>query len=189
LRADNADQRLVPKAMDLGLLDLARIENFENKIAHLEKGRGLLGSIRLTPQEADRAGLPVNADGQRRTGQQLLAFPGIRIADLDLVCPELKSLPAEIREQLEIEALYATYVDRQSRDAAALERDEAQIIPDTLEYEALQGLSAELRSKLSRIRPRTLGQAGRIDGMTPAALALILTRIRRDERQEARRRA
>jgi tRNA uridine 5-carboxymethylaminomethyl modification enzyme len=189
LRADNADQRLVPKAMDLGLLDLARIENFENKIAHLEKGRGLLGSIRLTPQEADRAGLPVNADGQRRTGQQLLAFPDIGIADLDLVCPELKSLPAEIRGQLEIEALYATYVDRQSRDAAALERDEAQIIPDTLEYEALQGLSAELRSKLSRIRPRTLGQAGRIDGMTPAALALILTRIRRDERQEARRRA
>jgi tRNA uridine 5-carboxymethylaminomethyl modification enzyme len=88
-------------------------------------------------------------------------------------------------EQLEIEALYATYVERQERDVQALARDEAQAIPDTLDYDDLTGLSAELRGKLGRIRPRTLAQAGRIDGMTPAALALILTRIRRDQRKSA----
>lgn len=189
LRADNADQRLMPKATDLGILDTERATLFERKMDELERGRELLGSVHFTPQEAGRAGLPVNSDGQRRNGLQLLAFPDISMPDLDPIIPGLDALPVEIREQLEIEALYATYVERQARDAAALQRDEAQVIPDGLDYNEMQGLSAELRMKLSRIRPRTLGQAGRIDGMTPAALALILTRIRKDERQNARRRA
>ena len=101
------------------------------------------------------------------------------------LCPDLNDVADEALEQLEIEALYATYVERQERDAAALARDEAQPIPESLNYDELTGLSAELRGKLSQIRPRNLAQAGRIDGMTPAALALILTRIRRDTRKSA----
>ncbi|MFW5654433.1 MAG: tRNA uridine-5-carboxymethylaminomethyl(34) synthesis enzyme MnmG, partial [Roseicyclus sp.] len=189
LRADNADQRLMPKAMELGILDTERAKRFERKSVQLSQGRAALESVRFTPQQAGRAGLPVNPDGQRRTGMQLLAFPDISVADLILLIPGLDDLDAQIIEQLEIEALYATYVERQQRDAAALQRDEAQAIPEALDYASLQGLSAELRGKLTRIRPRTLGQAGRIDGMTPAALALILTRIRRDERCPAQREA
>jgi tRNA uridine 5-carboxymethylaminomethyl modification enzyme len=189
LRADNADQRLMPKAVELGILDTARVEKFAWKSEQLARGRELLSGVRLTPQEASRAGLPVNADGQRRNGQQLLAFPDISIEDLDSVIPGLAELQPHIRVQLEIEALYATYVERQARDAAALDRDEAQAIPETINYNDFQGLSAELRGKLSKVRPRTLGQAGRIDGMTPAALALILTKIRKDERHGARRHA
>jgi tRNA uridine 5-carboxymethylaminomethyl modification enzyme len=189
LRADNADQRLTPKALELGILDAARAEQYARKSEQLARGRELLASIHLTPKEAARAGLPVNPDGQRRNGHQLLAFPDISIEELDPVIPGLDMLQSDIREQLEIEALYATYVERQARDAAALERDEAQVIPGTMDYTELQGLSSELRSKLSKVRPRTLGQAGRIDGMTPAALALILTKVRKDERDKTRRRA
>jgi tRNA uridine 5-carboxymethylaminomethyl modification enzyme len=116
---------------------------------------------------------------------ELLAFPDVTPADLSPLIPALDEMQPEIREQLAIEALYKTYVDRQSRDAEALRRDENQPIPDALSYGEIGGLSNELRGKLERIRPRTLAQAGRIDGMTPAALALILTRIRQDERRRA----
>jgi tRNA uridine 5-carboxymethylaminomethyl modification enzyme len=189
LRADNADQRLMPKALELGILDKERAEAFARKTEELERGRRLLTSWNVSPQEARRAGLAVNADGQRRNGMQLLAFPEISIAELEPLAPELATLAGEVQEQLEIEALYATYVSRQARDAAAMERDEAQEIPAALDYSELDGLSGELREKLMRIRPRTLAQAGRIEGMTPAALALILTRIRRDERKASRRTA
>ncbi len=185
LRADNADQRLMPMAKDLGILDHARAEQFEDKMEMLERGRSALKSIHISPSEAAAHGLPVSQDGQRRDGLQLLAFPNIAMDDLKPLCAGLDEVSPEALTQLEIEALYATYVDRQQRDAEALARDEAQPIPDTLDYSEMTGLSAELRGKLSRIRPRTLAQAGRIDGMTPAALALILTRIRHDGRKSA----
>jgi tRNA uridine 5-carboxymethylaminomethyl modification enzyme len=185
LRADNADQRLAPKAISWGILDTARAERFRQKMDLMEQGRSALMALDMSPSEARRHGLPVNQDGQRRNGMQLLAFPDISVADLDPLVPDLGGLPSEIREQLETDALYATYVERQRRDAEALRRDEGEIIPDTLDYAELSGLSSELRGKLARIRPRTLGQAGRIDGMTPAALALILTRIRQDRRRSA----
>lgn len=185
LRADNADQRLMPLARELGILDEARATAFDEKIDMLERGREALRSLQISPSEAHSHGLPVSQDGQRRDGLQLLAFPSIGIGDLMPLCPELEAVSEEALTQLEIEALYATYVERQENDAQALQRDEAMTIPDTLDYADLTGLSAELRGKLSRIRPRTLAQAGRIDGMTPAALALILTRIRREGRKTA----
>jgi tRNA uridine 5-carboxymethylaminomethyl modification enzyme len=185
LRADNADQRLMPVARELGILDEERTNLFDRKIDMLERGRNALMSISISPSEAASNGLPVSQDGQRRNGLQLLAFPKIGIDDLRPLCPGLDGVSSEALTQLEIEALYATYVERQERDAEALARDEAQEIPDTLDYSELTGLSAELRGKLSRIRPRTLAQAGRIDGMTPTALALILTRLRRDGRKSA----
>jgi tRNA uridine 5-carboxymethylaminomethyl modification enzyme len=185
LRSDNADQRLMPMAKELGILDEARRAFFDDKQEMLERGRSALRSVNVSPSEAASHGLPVSQDGQRRDGFQLLAFPDIGIDDLRSLCPGLDDVSEDALEQLEIEALYATYVERQERDAQSLARDEAQAIPDTLDYDDLTGLSAELRGKLSRIRPRTLAQAGRIDGMTPAALALILTWIRRDQRKSA----
>ncbi len=185
LRADNADQRLMPRARDLGILDRERTARFEHKMELMERGRSALAALDVTPSAARRHGLPVNQDGQRRNGMQLLAFPDIGAAELEPLVPELGNLPSFVRAQLEIDALYATYVERQKRDVEALRRDEDEVIPATLDYSELKGLSSELRGKLSRIQPRTLGQAGRIDGMTPAALALILTRIRQDRRRSA----
>jgi tRNA uridine 5-carboxymethylaminomethyl modification enzyme len=185
LRADNADQRLMPRALEWGILDPERAAAFTRKMEQLETGRDALLAREMSPTEARKVGLPVNQDGVRRNGMQLLAFPDIGISDLRPLVPELDGLPDDILEQLETEALYATYVQRQKRDAEALARDEGELIPETLDYGTLTGLSTELRGKLARIRPRTLGQAGRIDGMTPAALALILTRIRQEQRRSA----
>lgn len=185
LRADNADQRLMPVAHRLGILDDERRFQFEKKMEMIERGRAALMSLEISPSEAASRGLPVSQDGQRRNGLQLLAFPNIGMDDLRSIYPDLENVSAEALNQLEIEALYATYVERQQRDAEALARDEAHPIPEHLDYADITGLSAELRGKLSRIRPRTLAQAGRIDGMTPAALALILTRIRQDGRKSA----
>ncbi|MHA7887520.1 tRNA uridine-5-carboxymethylaminomethyl(34) synthesis enzyme MnmG [Roseicyclus sp.] len=185
LRADNADQRLTALADGLGLIDETRRAAFGEKMERLEAGRTVLENARFTPREVAEMGITINQDGQRRNGMELLAFPDVTPTDLAPLIPELDEMQPEIREQLAIEALYKTYVDRQSRDAEALRRDENQVIPDALAYGEIGGLSNELRGKLERIRPRTLAQAGRIDGMTPAALALILTRIRQDERRRA----
>ncbi|MEJ6389922.1 tRNA uridine-5-carboxymethylaminomethyl(34) synthesis enzyme MnmG [Gymnodinialimonas ulvae] len=185
LRADNADERLTPIASDLGLIDQERRTVFEAKMDRLEKGRELLGGFTATPKEANEAGISVNADGKRRTGMEYLAFPDVQVFDLAPIAPRIKDLDASTAKQLKIEATYATYVARQQRDAQALERDEAKQIPGDFAYEDVIGLSNELRSKLSRVQPATLAQAGRIDGMTPAALALILTQLRKIDRKSA----
>lgn len=185
LRADNADQRLTPRAEALGIVDDIRRAAFDAKLEALEAGRALLETHSFTPKEVAASGISINQDGQRRTGMEVLAFPDVTARDLEMLIPALTDTPAEIQEQLEIEALYKTYVDRQQRDADALRRDENMLIPDALAYAEIGGLSNELRGKLDRVRPRTLAQAGRIDGMTPAALALILTRIRHDDRLRA----
>jgi tRNA uridine 5-carboxymethylaminomethyl modification enzyme len=185
LRADNADQRLTPMAIALGLIDDGRRRAFESKIAALERGRGMLESRHFTPAEAQAAGLPVKQDGQRRTGSDLLAFPDITVDRLASLIPDVFELDPDTREQLAIDAMYKTYIARQARDAEALKRDEAQAIPADFDYAALPGLSNELRAKLSAARPRSIGQAGRIDGMTPAALALIFTKMHQDGRRSA----
>ena len=185
LRADNADQRLTPRAEAMGIVDDIRRAAFDAKLEALEAGRALLETHSFTPKEVAASGISINQDGQRRTGMEVLAFPDVTARDLEMLIPALTDTPAEIQEQLEIEALYKTYVDRQQRDADALRRDENMLIPDALAYAEIGGLSNELRGKLDRVRPRTLAQAGRIDGMTPAALALILTRIRHDDRLRA----
>jgi tRNA uridine 5-carboxymethylaminomethyl modification enzyme len=185
LRADNADQRLTQRAKELGVVSDARISAFEKKMKALEIGRALLAREQFTPKQVAKLGIAINQDGQRRTGMEILAFPDASIGMLTQLIPQLSEVTVEVQNQLEIEALYKTYVERQQRDVDALQRDESLLIPESFAYSEIGGLSNELCGKLDRIRPRTLGQAGRIDGMTPAALALILARIRQDERLRA----
>jgi tRNA uridine 5-carboxymethylaminomethyl modification enzyme len=185
LRADNADQRLTPRARELGIVSDERLALFDAKMAALQLGRSLLEGVEFTPKQVGGLGIAINQDGQRRSGMELLAFPDVDVRALTPLIPGLSEVPLEIQTQLEIEAVYKTYVDRQQRDVAALQRDENLMIPEAFAYSEVGGLSNELRAKLERIRPRTLGQAGRIDGMTPAALAVILARIRQDERLRA----
>ena len=185
LRADNADQRVTPIAITLGLITADRQERFFKKMDALDAGRTLLESSNFTPRQLAAIGIPINQDGQRRNGMEILAFPDVSLDHMDTLIPEFARQGSETREQLGIEALYRTYLDRQSRDAALLRRDEGLHIPPSIDYADIGGLSNELKGKLQRIRPQTHGQAGRIEGMTPAALALILTRIRQDERRIA----
>lgn len=185
LRADNADQRLTGLADQLGVIGSARRERFHAKMEDLAAGREVLEGARFTPREASAAGIAINQDGQRRNGMDLLAFSDVDLGQIDALIPSFRQFTTETRAQLATEALYKTYVERQQRDAAVLQRDEAQAIPASINYGDIGGLSNELKGKLQRVKPTTLAQAGRIDGMTPAALALILSRIRQDERRSA----
>ncbi len=182
LRADNADQRLTPKGLALGCISPARAEAFAAKMQALEAARALGESLSLTPTEARRHGIGVSQDGQRRTALQLLAHGEESLGSLARIWPELSELSAGIARQVETDARYARYEDRQARDIAELRREESQALPRDLDFDSIAGLSNELRGKLSRIRPATLGQAGRIEGMTPAALTLLLIHARRLDR-------
>ncbi len=177
LRADNADQRLTPWAEKLGILSDRRIRVFHEKRKDLRKGKQILSGVHFSPQQAQAYKLPVNQDGKRRTGLDLLTFPDISIKDLTPLFPDLASVPLPIQRQLKIEATYQTYIDREAHRIAALQRDENKKIPIDFNYLALSSLSTELKEKLTHVKPETLGQASRVEGMTPAALALILTKI------------
>jgi tRNA uridine 5-carboxymethylaminomethyl modification enzyme len=179
LRADNADQRLTQRGLDLGCVGSERGKRFAGKMTALESAREWARSVSITPTEADRFGLVLNRDGQRRSAYQLLSYPHLGISDLKRIWPALGSLDREIAEQLETDAKYAVYLERQAEDVARFRRDEALNLPGGIDYESIPGLSMELRQKLGAVRPRTLGQADRIDGMTPAALALIALHARR----------
>jgi len=183
LRADNADLRLTPTALALGLVDHTRATCFKAKRAALDVARAAFSAHGLTPPQAAKAGLRLTQDGRRRTALELLAYPSVAIADLKRIWPQFNQFSAEITEQLEIEALYAGYLDRQEADIQAFRRDEAARIPKGFNYGALPGLSNEVREKLTSVRPATLGQAGRIEGMTPAALTLLLGSLKRAARQ------
>lgn len=183
LRADNADDRLTPKAIDLGIAGQDRTRKFLDRAHKLESARHLARSQSLTPQEASRHGLELNHDGVRRTAYELLAFPNIDISRLSVIWPEFELIEPKIAEALEIEARYAVYMGRQSRDAAMLRDEEARLIPDTADFSSLPGLSNEIRQKMTGRRPATLADAQKIDGMTPAALSLIMLEIRRAELQ------
>lgn len=185
LRADNADQRLTPRAIELGLVDEQRKARFEDKIERLSKGYEAVTSKSVTPTQGKAHGLNINQDGSRRTALDLLGFPDITFDQLDAIWPELTELDSDTRDQISREALYVSYIERQERDVAALARDEAQKIPEDMDYSSIGGLSNEIRSKLSAVRPTTLGQAGRIDGMTPAALSLVLVKLRQHQRKSA----
>jgi tRNA uridine 5-carboxymethylaminomethyl modification enzyme len=185
LRADNADQRLTPLGLALGLVGETRRTAFQAKAAALATARASLGAISLSPNEAKALGIAVNADGQRRDGTTLLALDGVEITTLASICPELSSTDPEIAAQLKRDAVYAPYIARQADDVAALRRDEAVAIPPAFDYGAVPGLSAELRDKLRSHRPETLAQAAAIEGMTPAALMLILARLRQRSRAVA----
>lgn len=180
LRADNADQRLTPLGIAIGCVSPNRREAFETKLARLEEARALLTRLVVTPSEAQKRGLPVNQDGIRRSAFDLLSYPNVTYDGLTLVWPELKDIDPSIAEQVATDALYAVYLDRQMADIEALKRDEALKIPDGFDYEAISSLSNEVRQKLLDVRPATLGQASRMDGMTPVALTLILSYLKRN---------
>lgn len=178
LRADNADQRLTPMGIALGCVGAERRASFEAKVQALDQGLALLKQLSLTPTEAARRGLSVNRDGRRRTAFELLAFPDITLDRLKAIWPEIGKIEPRIAAQLEVDARYAAYLRRQDEDVAQLKRDEAVAIPDDFDYAGLPSLSAEVRQKLLRHRPATIAQAGRIEGMTPAALLTLLARVK-----------
>ncbi len=178
LRADNADQRLTPIGIQAGIIGTERRRKYELKSRVLSEARAMGEELSMTPNEAAARGLKTNRDGKRRNVVDLLGHPGIGYSDLAAIWPQLSQLPDYAREQLEIDAVYAGYLCRQQADIDAFRRDEGLPIPAALDYVELAGLSNEVREKLEHIRPATLGQAARIDGITPAALTLILAHLR-----------
>jgi tRNA uridine 5-carboxymethylaminomethyl modification enzyme len=179
LRADNADQRLTPKALALGCVGAERAGRFDAKLAAIDDARKLARTLSLTPTEAHKHGLKVNQDGQRRSALDLLGYPTITFEDLAGIWPELSALTPQAREQIEIDALYRGYLGRQEADVIAFRKDEALRLPPDLDYAAVGGLSTEIRLKLAAARPTTLGQAGRIEGVTPSALTALLVHVRK----------
>jgi len=179
LRADNADQRLTPIGLRVGCVGPARAQAFANKRQRLSEAQALMDRLTMTPSALRAQGISVNADGIHRSATELLAYPGIDIAKLASIWPELADISGAIAEQLEIEGRYAGYIERQEADIRAFRRDEALRLPRDLDYDAVGGLSTEIRSKLLSNRPETLGAAARISGVTPAALVALLRHVRR----------
>jgi tRNA uridine 5-carboxymethylaminomethyl modification enzyme len=179
LRADNADQRLTGRGIELGCVGAGRAAAYRAKAAALDEAREAARSLSLTPDEAVKAGFKVNHDGQRRNALQLLAYKEIGFTDLVRIWPQLGAWSPEVREQIEIDAAYAGYLGRQDADVEAFRRDEALRLPAELDYGAIGGLSNEAREKLAAVRPATLGQAARIEGVTPGAIIALLAHVRR----------
>ena len=177
LRSDNADQRLTPLGEVWGIVGSERRQAFQAKMERLNVSRETMTRLNLTPNEAAKLGLTIRQDGVRRTALDLLSLPQVDFSTLTRIWPDLAALDAEIVEQLEIDAQYAGYMDRQDADILAFRRDEARALPASLDYRAVVGLSSEVRHKLEKIRPATLGQAARIEGVTPAALTLVLAHV------------
>ncbi len=180
LRADNADQRLTPRGLDFGAVDAARAEAFHAKQRTLEEALSWGRATTLTPNEARKHGLSLNQDGRRRSVIDLLSLPEVGREALSHIWPQLRGFPPSVVEQLEIEALYAGYLHRQHADIVAFRKDERLVLPADLDYAAIPGLSNEGRQRLAATRPLTLGQAGRIEGVTPAALAVVLAWVRKN---------
>ena len=179
LRADNADQRLTERGVEIGCVGTKRAELHRAKSAALNAARNLAESVSVSPKEAAGHGLSLNQDGQRRTAFELLSYPSIGLPDLAKIWPEFGMLAPKVAEQLEIDAKYAVYLSRQAADVAAYRRDEEFALPEDLDYGALPGLSNEMKQKLARHRPRTIGHAAKLDGVTPAALTLIVAHVKR----------
>jgi len=179
LRADNADQRLTPIGNRVGCVGGERERRFAVKMAGLRQARCRLAELRMTPPALKRRGISVNEDGIARSAVELLAHPGIDLVRLAEVWPELGSLAPRIAEQLEIDARYAGYLERQQRDIASFRRDESLLLPSDLDYEGVGSLSREIRDKLVAARPATLGAAARVSGVTPAALVALLKHVKR----------
>jgi tRNA uridine 5-carboxymethylaminomethyl modification enzyme len=184
LRADNADQRLTPLGIELGIVGSERQERFRCWSDELGLARRQLQSLSTTPSEAAARGLKLNQDGQRRSAYDLLSYPEHDFSTVRRLWPEIGQTSKRVAEALQIEASYSVYMSRQAADIAEIQREEAKQIPGDLDFGSLSGLSIELKQKLARVRPANIAQASRIDGMTPAAISLLLVAIRR--RNEAR---
>ena len=179
LRADNADQRLTPRGLAVGCVGSERERAYGAKFERLERGRALAAALQASPDALRTRGLAVNLDGVKRSALDLLGHPGVDIARLQAIWPELGALETDVAIQLENEALYRGYLERQEADIRAFRRDEALLLPDGLDYSMIPGLSNEARERLATARPGTLGAASRLPGMTPAALVTLLRYVRR----------
>lgn len=183
LRVDNADQRLTPLAIELGLASSERKVAFEKRQEQLAQGREMLDDAQITPSAARAQGVDLNQDGKRRSAFDMLSYPNIKSEDVLRLFPQLTEIAPEILEQLGVDARYSVYLDRQHSDMEAVRRDERRSIPDGFDYSQLPGLSGELTEKLSRLRPQSLAHAAKIEGITPAALVLIGSALRRRDKQ------
>ena len=186
LRADNADQRLTNKGIALGCVGPERARRHQAKMAALKDARATAEALNVTPNEAARHGLELRRDGQRRSAFDLLSYPDIGVADIAGIWPRFGELDPKIAEQLEIDAKYAVYLDRQAADVESYRRDEALALGDDIDYDTLPGLSNEVRHKLQTHKPRTIGHASRLDGITPAALTLLAAYVHRERRKRDR---
>jgi tRNA uridine 5-carboxymethylaminomethyl modification enzyme len=186
LRADNADQRLTPRGIAAGCVGTERQGKFVRKSAELDRARQKVRELRMGPSQLRRHGFTVNQDGKARSAAELLALDGVSLAGISELWPELGEFSHEIAEQLEIDARYSGYSERQNADIAALRRDDDLKLPAGLDYVAISSLSFEAREKLSRVAPATLGQAARIPGVTPAAILALLAHIRKTQPRRQR---
>ena len=187
LRADNADQRLTEEGLRMGVVGAVRREAFHVKRSLIDGARDKLRTLTLTPNEARAHGININLDGKRRNGMEVLAYDGVDFAKLRSVWPELADVTPQVAEQMEIEAGYAGYLDRQEADILAFRKDEDMRLPPDLDYRAMGGLSNEAKDKLSSVRPATLGQAARIEGMTPGAITAVLANLKRAAKKADRK--
>jgi tRNA uridine 5-carboxymethylaminomethyl modification enzyme len=185
LRADNADQRLTEKGIALGCVGNARMQHHRTKMDALNAARTLSKSLTITPNEAIKHGMTLNRDGQRRSAFELMAYPDIGWSQVRAIWPELAAIDPVIATHLEIDAKYDVYLERQSADVEAFRRDEGMVLSE-VDYQQVPGLSNEVRAKLEKARPFTVGQAGRIDGMTPAALGILAAYLRREARKTSK---
>src|SRR5471032_2147498 len=183
LRADNADQRLTDRGIAIGCVGAERTRIYGEKSSALKAARELANSVSLTPKEAERHGVTLNKDGQRRTAFELLSYPHVTLSDLAKIWPRFGALAQNISEQIEIDAKYDVYLSRQAADVAAYRRDESFELPDDFDYAALSGLSNEAKQKLQMHKPRTIGHASKIDGITPAALTLLVAHVKRGRKR------
>ena len=179
LRADNADVRLTPIGLSLGCVGYNRATRFDRYMNALDQVRTQLNGLTVTPNEAEKVGMHLNKDGQRRSAYELLSHPGQSVEALSRLWPELRSIERKVAEAIEIEAAYAVYMDRQTADIVQVRKEEERAIPADFDFSGLSGLSNELKQKLAKARPKNIAQASRIDGMTPAAISLLLAHLRK----------
>jgi tRNA uridine 5-carboxymethylaminomethyl modification enzyme len=185
LRADNADQRLTQRGLEVGCVKSERADVWGRKSEALSAAREKARSLSATPNELARHGLKITMDGVRRSVLELLRYPEIAWPDVARIWPELSAIPADIVEQIEIDGIYAGYMDRHEADIHAFKKDEALSLPEDLDYDAVGSLSNEIRLKLKQARPATLGAASRIPGVTPAAIINLLRYVKRRDDQHA----
>ncbi|TPL00522.1 tRNA uridine-5-carboxymethylaminomethyl(34) synthesis enzyme MnmG [Mesorhizobium sp. B2-4-14] len=181
LRADNADERLTSLAEKLGIASAQRMQRYGNVMQRLDEARQLATALTMTPNEAARHGLEINRDGVRRSGYELLAYPGVDLAWLATIEPRFAAIDAQTAERLETEAKYSVYLDRQKTDVAQIRHEESRQIPESVDFAGVPGLSNELKQKMQARRPRSIADAQRMEGMTPAALAIIVAHVRHHE--------